>query len=198
MESAVLAGRALADHQRRRHVPPALRAGESLIDRIVPPPKPVRFGLTNFEPTNSAAEKILAEGLARAKREGKRVFFHASGTRCVPCQHLNRFLADNRDLFETDFVDVKVDLADGDFREISNGFALLLRLRTGKYDGVPWIAILEPDGRIVATSDRASGKNAGFSVSPEGIRDFMQMLHKGIKRTTPEQLAKIEDKLETD
>jgi hypothetical protein len=173
---------------------------KALVDLLVPPPKPVaaRIALTNFEPTDSAAEKILAGGLAQAKREGKRVFFHASGTHCVPCQRLNRFLEENRDLFQSDFVNLKVDLENADFQNISNGFALLLRLRKGKYDGVPWIAILEPDGKIVATSDLPSGKNAGFSESPEGIRDFMQMLRKGIKRTTPAQLARIEDKLESD
>jgi hypothetical protein len=73
----------------------------------------------------------------------------------------------------------------------------LLRLRK-KYNGVPWIAILDPDGRIVATSRLPSGKNAGFSESPDGIRHFMEMLRKGIKRTIPEQLASVEDKLELD
>jgi Thioredoxin-like len=172
---------------------------KSLVDSIAPPPKPVegRVVVANSEPADSAAERILAAGLTQAKREGKRVFLHASGPQCTPCQRLNRFLEENRDLFQSDFVDVKVDLEDADFQTFSNGFALLLRLRK-KYDGVPWIAILEPDGRIVATSDLPSGKNAGFSESPAGIRVFMQMLRKGIKRTTPEQLARIEDKLETD
>jgi hypothetical protein len=172
---------------------------KSLVDRFVPPTRPVegRVAVPNLEPADSAAERILAAGLAQAKREGKRVFFHASGAQCEPCQRLNRFLEENRDLFQSDFVNVKVDLEDADFKTFSNGFALLLRLRK-KYNGVPWIAILEPDGRIVATSDLPSGKNAGFSEKPEGIRNFMQMLRKGIKRTTPEQLARIEDKLETD
>ena len=173
---------------------------KALVDRLVPPPQPVegRVAVTNFEPTDSAAERILAAGLAQAKREGKRVFFHASGSQCEPCQRLNRFLEENRDLFQSDFVNVKVDLEDADFKNFSNGFALLLRLRKGKYNGVPWIAILEPDGQIVATSDLPSGKNAGFSEGPEGIRNFMGMLRKGIKRTTSKQLATIEDRVESD
>jgi hypothetical protein len=39
---------------------------------------------------------------------------------------------------------------------------------------------------------------SAFILLFNGIRHFMQMLRKGIKRTTPEQLARIEDKLETD
>jgi len=170
---------------------------KALIDLIAPAPKAtvVRYLPPTSKPLDSEAERVLAEGLSRAKRESKRVFFHASGQECPPCRFLNRFLADNHQLFETDFVDVKVDLEDRDFQEVKNGLALLLRLRNFEYDGVPWIAILEPDGRIVATSDRPSGRNAGFSASPEGVRDFLAMLRKGVKRTTPEQLAKIEFEL---
>ncbi len=173
---------------------------KALINYVAPPPRAtvVRTLSPTSPREDSQAERILAAGLAQAKRESKRVFFHASGTHCRPCQLLNRFLEDNRELFQTDFVDVKVDLEDRDFREISNGYALLLRLRNFKYDGVPWIAILEPDGRVVATSDRPSGKNAGFFSNPEGIRDFMRMLRKGVKRTTPAQLAEIEKKIRGD
>jgi hypothetical protein len=173
---------------------------KALIDRVVPPPKAVviRTAVPSSQSSGSEAEKLLAAGLARAKRESKRVFFHATGAGCHPCFLLDRFLEENHDLFQTDFVEVKVELKDVDFREVANGFALLLRLRNSRYDGVPWIAILEPDGRVVTTSDRPSGKNAGFSVKPEGIRDFMQMLRKGIKRMTPAQLAQIENKLDSE
>jgi hypothetical protein len=141
---------------------------KSLVDRIVPPPRPVegRVAVPTSEPTDSAAERILAAGLAKAKREDKRVFFHASGAQCEPCQRLNRFLEENRDLFQSDFVNVKVDLADADFKNFSNGFALLLRLRK-KYNGVPWIAILEPDGHIVATSDLPSGETPASPRAPK-------------------------------
>jgi hypothetical protein len=172
---------------------------KALIDLIVPPPKGVvgRTTLPNSQAGDSEAEKLLAAGLARAKRESKRVFFHATGTHCHPCFLLDRFLEENHDLFQIDFVEVKVELQDIDFKEVTNGVVLLVRLRK-RYDGVPWIAILEPDGRIVTTSDRPSGKNAGFSVTPQGIRDFMQMLRKGTKRMAPAQLALIENKLDSE
>jgi hypothetical protein len=47
--------------------------------------------------------------------------------------------------------------------------------------------------------DMGSGFKATLPPSSysSGLRDFLQMLRKGIKRTTPEQLARIEDKLES-
>jgi hypothetical protein len=172
---------------------------KALIDLVVPPPKAVviRSAIPSSQRSGSEAEKLLAAGLAQAMRESKRVFFHASGSHCPPCFLLDRFLEENQDLFQTDFVEVKVELKPSDFQEVSNGVALLLRLRK-RYDGVPWIAILEPDGQIVTTSDGSDGKNAGFSVKPQGVRRFMQMLRKGTRRMTPAQLATIEDKLDSE
>ncbi len=48
-------------------------------------------------------------------------------------------------------------------------------------DGIPWLAITEPDGTVLATSDGPLG-NVGFPGSIEGIRHFRQMLDRTVRK----------------
>ena len=50
-------------------------------------------------------------------------------------------------------------------------------------DGIPWHAITEPDGTILATSRGALG-NTGFPSSVEGLRHFRQMLDGTVRTLT--------------
>ena len=78
---------------------------------------------------------------------------------------------------------------------MKNAAPLIKRFREGKSMGIPWIAILDADGKTLATSDMPKDGNTGYPGSPKEIRYFMEMLKKTKQRTTPEQLAAIERKL---
>jgi thiol:disulfide interchange protein len=153
-------------------------------------PKKVKAFLTKWAPPAADAEKVLADGLAEAKRDSKRVLFHVGAPWCGWCHVLDRFLAANESLFATDYINLKIDQD-----RMTNAAPLIKRLRDGKSMGIPWIAILDADGKTLATSDMPKDGNTGYPGSPKEIRHFMEMLKKTKERTTPEQLATIEKRL---
>jgi hypothetical protein len=57
-------------------------------------------------------------------------------------------------------------------------------------DGIPWFAITEPDGAVLAISRGPLG-NIGFPMSVEEIRHFRQMLDRTILRITADELDRI-------
>jgi thioredoxin-related protein len=156
--------------------------------------KKVRAFLEKWSLPTRDAEKVLADGLSQAKRESKRVFLHVGAPWCGWCRVLDRFLYDNADLFAADFVNLKID---EDRMQHANN--VIKRYRVSQNGGgIPWMAILDADGKLLVTSDAPKSGNIGFPGEPEGIRHFMGMLQKTIQRTTPQQLALIEKKLNED
>ena len=153
-------------------------------------PKKVKAFLTKWVSPAADAEKVLADGLAEAKRDSKRVLFHVGAPWCGWCHVLDRFLADNESLFAADYINLKIDQD-----RMTNAAPLIKRLRDGKSMGIPWIAIFDADGKTLATSDMPKDGNTGYPASPKEIRYFLEMLKKTKQRTTPEQLAAIEKKL---
>jgi thiol-disulfide isomerase/thioredoxin len=153
-------------------------------------PKKVKAFLKKWSALAQDADVVFAEGLAQAKRESKRVLFHVGAPWCGWCRVLDRFLRENESLFATDFINLKIDED-----RMTNAHRLIKRLRQGKTDGIPWIAILDADGKTLATSDIPKTGNIGFPSAPEEIRHFMGMLRQTSQRTTPQQLAAIEKRL---
>jgi len=153
-------------------------------------PKKVKAFLTKWALPATDAEKVLADGLAEAKRDSKHVLFHVGAPWCGWCHVFDRFLAENESLFASDYVNLKIDED-----RMTNAAPLIKRYRESKSMGIPWIAILDADGKKLATSDMPKGGNTGYPGSPQEIRHFMEMLKKTKQRTTPEQLAAIERKL---
>jgi hypothetical protein len=61
--------------------------------------------------------------------------------------------------------------------------------------GIPWIAFLDGEGKVLVTSDAtppAGNGNIGCPVTPQEIDWFMGMLRKVRNRITPEQLSSLE------
>src|SRR6185369_16565667 len=69
-----------------------------------------RFLKTHKLPTRNA-EKLLADGLARAQADDKRVFFIFSASWCSPCAMLVNFLARHKVDLEQHYVFVKLDIS---------------------------------------------------------------------------------------
>jgi thiol:disulfide interchange protein len=153
-------------------------------------PKKVKAFLSKWASPQADAEKVLADGLAEAKRDSKRVLFHVGAPWCGWCHVLDRFLAENESLFASDYINLKIDQD-----RMTNAAPLIKRFRESKSMGIPWIAILDADGKTLATSDMPKDGNTGYPGSPKEIRHFMEMVKKTKQRTTPEQLATIEKKL---
>lgn len=153
-------------------------------------PKKVKAFLEKWSAPVQNAEQVFADGVAQAKRESKRVFLHVGAPWCGWCRVLDRFLYENESLFAADFVNLKIDED-----RMAEAKPLLKRLRPAKSSGIPWIAILDADGKTLITSDAPKTGNTGFPSAPEEISYFMDMLRKTSVHTSPEQLAAIERKL---
>ncbi len=77
---------------------------------------------------------------------------------------------------------------------MTNGQAVAQRIRESS-GGIPWMAILDADGRKLTTSDGPQG-NFGFPVQPPEIDHFIAMLESTAKRITTEQLAQVRSRLD--
>lgn len=132
-----------------------------------------------------AASTALENGLAAAKRDGRRVFLHFGAPWCPWCRRLDDWMnrPDVAPLLAKDFVCVKIDT-----ERNPGGQAMLDRYAggEGKSGGIPWYAILDADGKAIADSFiRPGAENIGFPAADEEIKAFGDMLAKATRSMTP-------------
>lgn len=138
------------------------------------------------------AEKLLSAALARAGAEEKSVFLHLGAPWCSWCRRLENFTARKEiaAILERDFIDLKIDVD-----RMTHGRQVAQRIRGSNKGGIPWFAILDGQGQVLATSDGPKG-NIGFPAQPHEIRHFIGTLKKTARRMSAEQLGTIERALE--
>jgi len=138
------------------------------------------------------AETALADALAQAKKEDRRVLLHFGAPWCGWCHRLEEFLArpEIAPLIAKDYVDLKIDVD-----RMTHGKDVHVRIRGTDKGGIPWMAILSADGKTIADSDAASG-NIGYPVEPAEIAHFMQMLERTGKNLDDAARATIRSTLE--
>jgi thiol:disulfide interchange protein len=103
---------------------------------------------TRFDPSRDAAADV-AQALAVAKAEGKRVIVDVGGEWCSWCHILDRFVASNADvraLIDARYVWVKVN-----FSKENRNEALLSRWP--RIEGYPHLFVLDANGRLVHSQD---------------------------------------------
>src|SRR6185312_8634398 len=106
-----------------------------------------------------------------ARKTGRRVWVVFGGPRCGPCFRLGRWMEEHHEALAKDYVIVKImGGLDTHYEEAAKGFPQML-----EGDGIPWHAITEPDGTVIATSHGPTG-NIGFPSSVEDLRQFRTML----------------------
>ncbi len=77
---------------------------------------------------------------------------------------------------------------------MANGHELERSLR-GKVGAIPWMAILDADGRPLVTSDSPDG-NIGYPSTVEEIAHFISMIRQTRQRTSDEQIMALQQALE--
>jgi thiol-disulfide isomerase/thioredoxin len=115
-------------------------------------------------------QKLFDEALAQAKRENKRLLVQETATWCGPCHRLATFLDQNRRLWEKDFIWVRMDI------RWSQASQIMKSLRGDAKGGYPWVAVVNADGKVLATSNNREGANIGFPTDSDEIDHFLQML----------------------
>jgi Thioredoxin-like len=145
--------------------------------------------LKQYAPPTRNAPALLAEARDEARRSGRRVWVIRGGPRCGPCFRLARWIEDHHAALDRDYVIVK--LMDGIDEHVAEAIAGL-PIQDG--DGIPWFAITEPDGTILAISRGPLG-NIGFPTSLEDIRHFRQMLDRTVRKLTPGEVDRLIESL---
>ncbi|MBI1902257.1 MAG: hypothetical protein HYS13_14240, partial [Planctomycetia bacterium] len=145
--------------------------------------KLVEFLLQHTRPP-ADAEKRLADAIALARREGKRVLLRESGHGCYPCLLLSRYLDDHKELLAKDYIVVSIDGRQTNCEGIAKRIWREPR-------SVPWMAILDADGKPLITSLGPEG-NIGFP-GPErqGIKHFEKMLRTTAQRMTEQDIESL-------
>jgi hypothetical protein len=140
--------------------------------------------LANRETPLPNARKLLADALAQAKRENKRLLVQVGGPGCSWCVVLARYLDEQKSLVEKDYLHVKIDSRMPEAKEVIG------ELREKKEGGVPWMTILDADGKTLITSDGEEG-NIGYPGEPKSQEHWLKMLTSTKQRLTDDDVAAL-------
>lgn len=166
-------------------------AGKDVADETTESNRRLLEFLFRSAPPTPDAEKLLDEALAKAKRENKRVLVRENAARCDPCESLSRYFDKQRPLLDKDYVCVKLD------ERYGNGHRALARVRDAWEGGVPWMAILDAEGKPLITSDSPHG-NIGFPETAQEISYFAWMLRATARDLTEEDVQTLIQSLTPD
>jgi hypothetical protein len=144
---------------------------------------PLTAFLKQHEGSVPDAQQRLADALAQARSQNKRVFVEESANWCGWCHVLARYLDRHRSLIEKDYVWITVD------PRFTHGEEVIKKLRSNRKGGIPWVVILDADGKPLITSEGPEG-NIGYPGEPKEIEHFEKML-----RTTSHNLSDAEIKI---
>ena len=134
------------------------------------------------------AQSVLHDALQRTASQNKRVFLRFGAPWCRWCHRLDNVLYQPAvaTAIESEFVMIKIDT-----QRMTGAGEVEQKYQTS--GGIPWYAILAPDGKTTATSDLTPGNNIGFPTEPAEIDHVMHMLTDGRTRMTDAQVATIRD-----
>lgn len=162
------------------------------------------MAVTALADTPKNVKSLLDDAGRQAKAEKKNVLviFHASW--CGWCHKMEDFMAmkEFSPIFAANYVIVPVDVMEQpDKADLMNpgGEDLLKKLNGGMETGIPYFAVLNPDGKKLIDSIRPiegkPGANIGHPQAPEEVTWFMRMLKKTAQHITSAESKSIEDYL---
>jgi hypothetical protein len=138
-----------------------------------------------YQPAKNDAKKKWEEAFAEAKASGRKVWVRVGQRYCGPCFRLTRWMDDQRDLLQKDYVMLKID----DIRDI-HGEEIAKLLPGSEGEGIPYHAIFDTDGKAIVTSKGNLG-NIGFISGIEGRKHLRKMLTLTRSHLTDPQIEEI-------
>lgn len=177
-------GKVLANQATSPFEKPAPDAGGDPYVGYVPG-KVLEF-LTAQQAPAQRADAVLAAAVARAKAQDKNVFLHFGAPWCTWCHRLEAWMATPkvREILNTEFIDLKIDT------DRMTGGQAMLDTHCSESGGIPWTAVLGPDGAVLADSGKGR-ENFGFPFEDAEIDRFIAMLTKARRHLTDAQLAEL-------
>jgi len=123
-------------------------------------------------PEIARAHADLEAGLMEAAKTNRRVLVDFGGDWCTDCIVLDRYfhVAENATLLDKHYVLVHVNVGD---KGITNNFAVAARYGIPLERGVPALAVLESDGRLVFAQKQGEFE-AMRKMDPASVGDFLR------------------------
>lgn len=144
--------------------------------------------LANIPSFPDAAE-LFETSLKRAATNNKKILLQESGPNCGPCVNMHKFLTATRELWSSDFVWLELDQRWPGTEEI------IRNLRGDRESTIPWYAILDADGKMLASSFNSTDKNMGFPASRDSNSHFRHMIEEHATRMTADDISRMMDEL---
>jgi thioredoxin family protein len=133
-------------------------------------PEPAKFNTDLYAPPQAAAGEI-AEALAKAKADHKRVILMFGGNWCIDCHVLDAALHSKTaaPLLTANYILVHVNIGDaGDENQ-----DLAAKYDTPLAKGVPALAVLNPDGSVVYSQKQGEFESS-VRIGPEDVVNFLE------------------------
>jgi thioredoxin 1 len=133
-------------------------------------PEPAKFNTDLYAPPAAAAGEI-SEALAKAKLEHKRVILMFGGNWCIDCHVLDAALHSKTvaPLLNANYILVHINIGDaGDENQ-----DLAAKYDTPLGPGVPALAVLDPDGKVVYSQKQGEFESS-VRIGPEDVVGFLQ------------------------
>lgn len=156
-------------------------------------PKKVEAFLEQWSPEPANAKDVLDGAISRAKAENKKVFVRVGAPWCGWCRRMDAYITEPEiaAILEKDFIVTKIDA-----ERMPGAEAVVGSLRPAQSGGIPWFAILNSDGEIVATSDAPDSGNIGFPQEPTvEVPYFKTILEQTKTNMTDEDVDRLVDRL---
>jgi len=135
------------------------------------------------------ANELLAEGLAKAKKDDKHVFLIFGSPTCGWCKYFDKYHTDAEveKIVGKYFVLVKVDV-------VTNPGGEEMYQKYGTDRGVPAWTVLAPDMKVV--TDSGDGKdNVGFPYEPKEVEHYIQSIQTAAPKMTGAEVELLTKKL---
>jgi beta-lactamase regulating signal transducer with metallopeptidase domain len=168
--------------------------GKQLFAENKPAAKPLTKWLLANAPKMPDAKRLYTAALAQARRENKCVLLleTATGSASGYCYRLSRYLEENKNLLEKDYVCLKIDV------RYANASKVIELVRD--YDpnelyrmqglSLPWMVILDADGHPAASGTSPRG-NIGLPDTAQETSYFAWMLRATAQRLTGDEITTL-------
>jgi hypothetical protein len=93
-------------------------------------------------------------------------------------------------VFTKDFVELKIDVD-----RMNGGEELGNKLQQGRAGGLPWLVILDENGKELISSNEEAGRNIGSPAADWEVAHFMKMMRATRQHMSDEDIAGLEKDL---
>jgi hypothetical protein len=133
-------------------------------------PEPAKINTDLYAPPQAAKAEI-AEALTKAKLEHKRVILMFGGNWCIDCHVLDAAMHARNvaPLLNANYILVHVSIGDAGDENLD----LAAKYETPVADGVPALAVLNPDGSLVFSQKQGEFKTS-YRIGPEDVVNFLE------------------------